>query len=133
MEPVQDAASKEILRSWDESRPRLWRDQLRSTPSSSPLAVAEAVAQECRRSRRGGSNLQPIPATLPWTNSQLGCAVRCKSLLLRSSSPSRERKFLTLGCCRRARPPAQDVFPQQPWRERQRQLQRGFQQLSYCR
>src|SRR5437667_7619091 len=133
MEPVQDAASKEILRSWDESRPRLSRDRLRAKPSSSPHAAATAVAPECRRSRRGGSNLQPVPATVPWANSRPACAVRCKSQLLRNSSPSREHKFLTLDCCRRARPPAQDAFPQQPWRERQRQLQRGFQQLSCCR
>src|SRR6266567_7288536 len=133
MEPVRDAASKEILRSWDESRPRLSRDQLRSKPSSSPLAAAKAVAPGFRRFRLAGSDRQSISATLPSTNSRLGRAVRCKSLLLRNSSPSLERKFLTLHCGRRARPPAQDAFPQQPLREHRPQLRREFQQLSCCR
>src|SRR6266536_3988060 len=133
MERVRGAASKESRRSWDESRPRLWRDQLKSKPSSSRLAAARAVAQECRRSRRGGSNLQPVPVTVPLTNSRPECAVRYKSPLLRNSSPCRERKFRTLDYCRRARPPSQGAPLQPPWRERQRQLQRGFQQLSYCR
>src|SRR5947207_1300908 len=133
MEQDLDAVSKENRRSWDESRPRLWRDQLRLKLSLSPLAAAEAAAPESRRFRRDDSDPQPIPAALPWMSSRKACAVRYKSPLLGNSSPCPERKFQTLDCCPRARPPAQGAFRQQPWHEHQRQLQRGFRQRSCCR